>query len=85
MDRDSCEKFAADLCRQEVITTDWRKARRSAFIAISLAIVGLIVGWSYPGNSGIASALYALAGAFGLSVLALVQFRWLYIKKAPID
>jgi hypothetical protein len=85
MDRDSREKFAADLRRQEVISPDWRKARRAAFIAIALIVAGLIVGRSDTGNSGIASVLYTLAGAFGLAVLALVQFRWLYIKKPPID
>jgi predicted Co/Zn/Cd cation transporter (cation efflux family) len=85
MDRDSRDKFAADLRRQEVISPDWRKVRLSALFAVVLALAGLGLGRLDPAYTGIEYALYAAASAFGLAVLALMQWRRLFIKKPPME
>lgn len=85
MDRDSRDKFAADLRRQEVISPDWRKVRLSALSAVVLALAELGLGRLNPAYAGVEYALYAAASAFGLAVLAQMQWRRLFIKKPPME
>jgi hypothetical protein len=67
MDRDSRDKFAADLRRQEVISPDWRKVRLSALFAVVLALAGLGLGRLDTAYTGVEYTLYAAASAFGVA------------------
>lgn len=75
MERDSRDKFAADIRKQEVISPDWRKVRLFALLAAVLGLTGLGLGHVTPDHGGVEYALYAAAFAFGLAVVALMQWR----------
>lgn len=85
MERDSREKFAADIRRQEVISHDWRKVRLCAVVAAVLGLTGLYLGRLDPAYSGVEYAFYAAASVFGLAVVALMQLQRLFIKKPPME
>lgn len=85
MERDSREKFAVDLRRQEVISPDWRKVRLSTLFAVMLALAGLGLGHMDPAYAGLEHALYAAASVFGLAVLTLMQWKRLFVRKPPME
>ena len=85
MERDSREKFAADLRRQEVISPDWRKVRLSTLFAVVLALAGLGLGRINSAYAGLEHALYAAASVFGLAVLAMMQWKRLFVRKPPME
>jgi hypothetical protein len=84
MERDSREKFAADIRRQEVTSPDWRKVRLCALVAALLGLTGLYLGRLAPAYAGVEYALYAAASVFGLAVVAMMQLQRFFIKKPPM-
>lgn len=85
MERDSREKFSADLRRQEIISPDWRRARSTALISAGSAIVGLGLGKADPSSAFAETLLYVTAALFGLATVALLQWKRFFIKKPPLE